>query len=585
MRKGIVLPAVPDFVVQSTAPAQPGAACGRTSAAFSDTIQPHGALIAFDAESGTVAACSANTALFLDRGPGELLGNGVDALGIAALPTVIAGLRSLPPEARALGCRATVTAVDGAPLAARLHERGGRIILEVERLPESADAGLTAAIHDGLQPGLANLREATSLDELAARAAWTVRRLTGMERVILCRFDADGTDTVIGEAGVEDWGAPMLGTRFPGSGEQTSLRALHAAGRFRMVPDRDAEPVPLLHAVVGVPPLDLRHADLPGLPAALLDGRWAVGGSAVLSVAILKSGKPWGVILGQHRHPHAVPPALRALALAVADAFSLGLEAAGCAAEREARAAPASLHARLLEQVAGSRAKSEFLTKVSHELRTPLNAIIGFSEFLLDAEAGPLTDRQRDFVRNIKASGTHLLELINDVLDLSKIEAGRFELHDEEIDVATAIGEIHALQEHALVSTGLRFDATLPRPLPQLRADRRALRQMLLNLMSNAVKYTPKGGRVMIDVARTSEGLAIAVVDTGIGIAEEFHSLVLEPFRQVPSDQIRNRAGTGLGLPIVRSLVEAHGGRLALASTPGQGTRITLHFPMERVIV
>ena len=542
-------------------------------------------MIAFDAENGNVAACSANTALFLDRGPGELLGNGVAALGIADLAAVIDDLWSLPPKARALGCCATLTAVDGAPLAARLHEQAGRIILEVERLPEPMDAKLTATIHNGLQPGLANLREAAGLDDLAAHAARTVRQLTGLERVILCRFDADGIDTVIGEDGVEDWGASLLGARFSASGGQTPMRALHVGGRLRFVPDRDAEPVPLLHAVAGAPPLDLCHADLPGLPAAFLDVQQAAGVNAVLSVTILKGGKPWGVILGQHRQPHAVPPALRSLAVTVADAFSLGLDAAGSAAEQEARAAPASLHARLLEQVAGSRAKSEFLTKVSHELRTPLNAIIGFSEFLLEAEAGPLTDRQRDFVRNIKASGTHLLELINDVLDLSKIEAGRFELHDEEVDVAIAIGEIHALQEHALVSAGLRFDATLPRPLPKLRADRRALRQMLLNLMSNAVKYTPKGGRVMIDVARTSEGLSIAVVDTGIGIAEEFHTLVLEPFRQAPSDQIRNRTGTGLGLPIVRSLVEAHGGRLALASTPGQGTRITLHFPMERVIV
>ncbi|MBP2290877.1 sensor histidine kinase [Azospirillum rugosum] len=363
---------------------------------------------------------------------------------------------------------------------------------------------------DVIRPGFAALREATDVGDLAARAAWTVRRLTGLDRVAFCRFDAAGDSEVIAE--------------------------------------------------------DKGNADEPS-------GGWLpAGAGASLCLPITVAGKPWGMMLGHHRQPRVVPPAERAMAEAVADTVSLGVRALEVTAASNGWADD------------GSRTKSKFLTEVSHELRTPLNAIIGYSELLLETDSGLLTDRQRDFIRNIRASGAHLLEIINDVLDLSKIEAGRFDLHDDEVDVALSVAEVHALQEHALVSAELSFDAVLPRPLPRLRADRRALCQMLLNLVSNAVKYTEPGGTVVIEVARTEDGLSITVADTGIGIAEEHHAMVLEPFRQVPAGRIRNRTGTGLGLPIVRSLVEAHGGRLVLDSAPGRGTRVALHFPAERVI-
>ncbi len=373
-----------------------------------------------------------------------------------------------------------------------------------------------------IRPGFAALRDAADVKELAARAAWTVRRVTGLDRVAVCRFDAAGDGEVIAEDRLGPDEPSILGCRIPA-------------------------------------------------------GALSVDAGASFSVPVTVAGQPWGMILGHHRQPRSVPPVERALAEAVADTVSLGIRALDGAAGLNARPDD------------GSRTKSEFLTEVNHELRTPLNAIIGYSEFLLEADAGLLTDRQRDFIRNIRASGAHLLEVINDVLDLSKIEAGRFDLHDDEVDVALSIAEVHALQEHALVSAGLSFDAILPRPLPRLRADRRALRQMLLNLVSNAVKYTEAGGRVVIEIARTEDGpdhggVSVTVVDTGVGIAEEHHAMVLEPFRQVPSGRIRNRTGTGLGLPIVRSLVEAHGGRLTLDSAPGRGTRVALRFPAERVI-
>ncbi len=693
-----------------------------------------------------------------------MLGNGVSSVGLPELPAAIDALMSLPPVQRAQGWYAALTPANGVALAAMLHAHAGQVILEVERLPDRSEGWLFGEIHNGIRPGIAAIRDAGNFEELAALTARVIRNMTGLERVIVYRFDAAGNGDVVAEEKVADWTQSFMGFRFPASDIPAQARALYARNRIRMVHNRDAEPVPLLSAVAGAPPLDLSHAHLRTLSPVHLDYHRNMGVNASLSVSIMKGGQLWGLIVGHHRQPHAVPLAERTIVAAVADAFSLGLDATESAAERDSRAAHVELHARLLEQIAGaedfvealtrgpvtltdlfyassgvavvnadaittvgdappvgavadlvswlrrtmtdhvyatdslsavfpaftpyrpkasgmlaillgderqhmiiwfrpeieetiswggdprktaatdsamvlprksferwlevkrghsrpwpawkidiarslrvaltdlilrqmrriaelntrleegSRAKSEFLTHMSHELRTPLNAIIGFSEFLLESDGNPLTDRQRDFIRNIRASGAHLLELINDVLDLSKIEAGRFDLHDEEVDVAIAIGEVHSLQEHALVSAGLAFDASLPRPLPLLRADRRSLRQMLLNLLSNAVKYTPKGGKIVVEVTRSEEGLAVAVVDSGIGIAQEHHGMVLEPFRQVPSDQIRNRTGTGLGLPITRSLVEAHGGRLELVSAPGQGTRITLHFPAERVM-
>ena len=548
-----------------------------------DGIQPHGALVALRSDGETILACSANTADFLGLAPERLLGRGVEVLELPELPGLLAELRGLSPGLRALGLHAVLTPPGGEPLAALLHEHDGRVIMEVERLPAGPDGWAAAAPPGGLLPGIAAIREATGLEALAAHTAQTVRRLTGLDRVIVCRFDAFGNGEVVAKDQSPDWdcaapdlrpGAALPATAFDGGPD--------GSPRVRVIPDHAADPVPLLHADTAAPPPDLAHAHLRSPPPARRDFLRRMGAGAALSVPVAHGGRPWGVISGHHRQPYAVPPTTRMLAAMAADALSLMLDTAERAVERERRAAQAARQAEV------NRAKSDFLTRMSHELRTPLNTIIGYSDFLLHPGTGPLTDRQRDYIGNIRTSGTHLLELINDVLDLSKIEAGHIDLNDEDVDVAVVVGEVYALQELALASAGLAFDALLPRPLPRLRADRRSLRQILLNLLSNAIKFTPEGGRVTVDVSRTEEpagsGLRIAVIDTGIGIPEEHRDTVLEPFRQVPGGRIRSGTGTGLGLPIVRSLVEAHGGRLVLSSTPGQGTRIDLHFPPERVI-
>ncbi|WP_343207263.1 sensor histidine kinase [Azospirillum formosense] len=564
-------------------PISPQPPAGRSTAGAADWIQPHGALVALHSDDGTILACSANTADFLGLVPERLLGHGAGALELPELADLLARLRALPPDLRVLGLHASVTPPGGRPLPAFLHEHGGRVIIEVERPPAGEEHWPATAAPAGLLPGITVLRDTAGLEAMAAHTAQTVRRLTGMDRVIVCRFDAFGNGEVVARDEAPDWGYAVPDLR-PGAALPAGAfdRGPDGHPRLRVVLDHATEPVPLLHADTAVPPPDLAHAHLRSPPPACRAFLRSMGAGAALTVPIIHGGKPWGVISGHRRRPHGVPPAVRMLAAMAADALSLMLDTAERAVERERRVAHAARQAEV------NQAKSDFLTGMSHELRTPLNAIIGYADFLLHPGTGPLTDRQREFIGNIRASGAHLLELINDVLDLSKIEAGHVDLHDEDVDVAVVVGEVYALQELSLASAGLAFDASFPRPLPRLRADRRSLRQILLNLLSNAVKFTPAGGRVAVDVTRTEDeagtGLRIAVIDTGIGIPEEHRYTVLEPFRQVPGERIRSGAGTGLGLSIVRSLVEAHGGRLSLSSAPGQGTRIDLHFPSARVI-
>jgi len=233
-----------------------------------------------------------------------------------------------------------------------------------------------------------------------------------------------------------------------------------------------------------------------------------------------------------------------------------------------------------------SRTKSEFLANISHELRTPLNAIIGFSEMIRNEVFGPTGDkRYKEYAADIHASGSHLLELINDILDLSKIEAGKLELHDDEVDVAQLIEDCARLIRGRAVDRTLAIETDVPPHLPSVWGDQRKLKQILINLMSNAVKFTQDGGSVVVS-ARAAEGrpFEIVVSDTGIGIAPEDLATALAPFGQVDSALNRKYQGTGLGLPLTKSLVELHGGRLELESAVGVGTNVTIRLSASRII-
>jgi two-component system, sensor histidine kinase and response regulator len=233
-----------------------------------------------------------------------------------------------------------------------------------------------------------------------------------------------------------------------------------------------------------------------------------------------------------------------------------------------------------------NRAKSDFLATMSHELRTPLNSIIGFSELVLAETMGPLGNEQyRGYIGTVLESGQHLLQLINDILDLAKAEAGKLILQEEDVDPHSAVESACRIMNHRLQEFGLTLVNRLPKNLPSLRTDELKLKEVLLNLLSNAVKFTPPGGRIEISTSVDASGLGITVADTGIGIAPEDFDKVFEPFGQVDGTLSRRHAGTGLGLPLVKAIMELHGGSLRLESEVGVGTRVTAQFPPERVII
>jgi two-component system cell cycle sensor histidine kinase PleC len=233
-----------------------------------------------------------------------------------------------------------------------------------------------------------------------------------------------------------------------------------------------------------------------------------------------------------------------------------------------------------------SRSKSEFLANTSHELRTPLNAVLGFSELMRGEMLGPLGHpRYREFAADIHESGLHLLAVINDLLDLSRIEAGRLELQEEPVEVAELLNAVRRLIQQRADQAQLTLVVGSAEGLPRLRADRRALRQVLLNLLSNAIKFTPAAGQVALEAAREADGgISFLVRDTGIGIAVADIPKALEPFGQVDSSLARKYQGAGLGLPISQALVEQHGGRLELESAPGIGTTVRVRLPPERTL-
>jgi signal transduction histidine kinase len=235
---------------------------------------------------------------------------------------------------------------------------------------------------------------------------------------------------------------------------------------------------------------------------------------------------------------------------------------------------------------AANRSKSEFLANVSHELRTPLNAIIGFSEVMEHEMFGKLgNEHYRDYARDIRLSGSHLLEVINDILDLAKVEAGKVELQEQSIDLGKVIESTVRLVRERAGERNIELSVRLPEGLPHLWADERKVKQILINLLSNAIKFTPEGGSVTVSAGRDpTDTVEIAVSDTGIGIAKESLETVLQPFGQVDSALSRRHAGTGLGLPLTKSLVELHGGRLDLDSELGKGTTVVVRFPHERLV-
>jgi len=238
------------------------------------------------------------------------------------------------------------------------------------------------------------------------------------------------------------------------------------------------------------------------------------------------------------------------------------------------------------EAVAANRTKSAFLANVSHDLRTPLNAIIGFSETMRMGVFGPVENpKYREYVGYINSSGEHLLSIINDILDISKIQSGKMSIEESEVDLLRTIETSLALMRTRAREGGVRIIEKFPARLPFVRADERKLKQILLNLVANSVKFTHFGGSVTISASVDRDlGILVTIADTGIGIAAEQISKALEPFAQIENAYTRRETGSGLGLPIAKALVELHGGIFELTSEVGVGTTVRFSLPVSRLL-
>jgi len=296
------------------------------------------------------------------------------------------------------------------------------------------------------------------------------------------------------------------------------------------------------------------------------------GHRALLGVPLLSEDAVIGVLAVTRKTPGEFEPEIVRLLSTFATQSALAIQNARLFRELADKS-------RQLE--VASQHKSEFLANMSHELRTPLNAIIGFSEVLTERMFGELNEKQEEYLKDIYGSGTHLLSLINDILDLSKIEAGRMELEVTDFDLPTAIDNALTLVRERAGRRGITLQRTVDKRLGQVRGDERKIRQVILNLLSNAIKFTPEGGRIEVTATQGDRAVEVSVSDTGVGIASEDQEAVFEEFRQVGGAD-KKAEGTGLGLALCRKFVELHGGRIWVRSQVGAGSTFTFMLPLAR---
>ncbi len=341
---------------------------------------------------------------------------------------------------------------------------------------------------------------------------------------------------------------------------------------------RRAARIPKGEGVLGQTAITLEPVQVPDITVAgayesrLRENLIESGVRAVLAVPMVREGRLIGCLGVTRNRPGEFPAETIELLRTFATQSALAIQNARLYHELADKS-------RLLE--AASRHKSEFLANMSHELRTPLNAIIGFSEVLAERMFGEVNKKQAEYLQDILSSGRHLLSLINDILDLSKVEAGRLELELGPFHLPTALDNALTLVRERASRHGIALDVAVDAGVGDIVADERKVKQILLNLLSNAVKFTPEGGRVSVTATAAEDVVTIAVSDTGIGIAPEDQAAIFEEFRQVGRDDARKQEGTGLGLTLAKKFVELHGGQIGVRSQVGQGSTFTFTLPVR----
>jgi signal transduction histidine kinase len=381
---------------------------------------------------------------------------------------------------------------------------------------------------------------------------------------------------------------------------ESAGRLCQAADTFLLLVDRDQLKVAALHPsveggvisnsiqrgwVAGRAVMELRTVHVEDLASARSEFPlgWEIavrlGHRTVLATPLVRKGVAIGALFLRRRQVREFSDKEIALLQTFADQAVIAIENVRLFNELEASNQEIAEKSRQIE--IASQHKSEFLANMSHELRTPLNAIIGFSEVLTERMFGDLNEKQDEYLKDIHASGTHLLSLINDILDLSKIEAGRMELDLADVHLATALDNALTLVRERAGRRRITVQTRIDNHCGQIRADERKIRQVVLNLLSNAIKFTPEGGRIDVAAVRRDGSVEISVSDTGIGIAPEDQEKVFEEFRQVGT-AAKTVEGTGLGLALCRKFVELHGGRIWVKSRVGEGSTFTFTIPARR---
>ena len=442
---------------------------------------------------------------------------------------------------------------------------------EIELLKTFADQAVIA---------VENVRLFKELEARTGELTQSVEKLTALGEVshaLSSTLDVETVlDTIVSRATQLAGADGCAISEYDDATEVFNVRATHGidtaqSGTLRAMPLRKGEGA-MGRAAQTREPTQIADIAVPGAyQSPLRDVLIGVGFRAVLSVPLLREEQIIGSLSLTRKSPGEFPLEVIEVVKTFATQSALAIQNARLFREIADKSA---------QLEAASRHKSEFLANMSHELRTPLNAIIGFSEVLVDRMFGELTEKQDEYLKDIYASGQHLLSLINDILDLSKIEAGRMELELADFDLPSAIDNALILVRERATRRGITLERTVDDRLGIVRGDERKVKQVLLNLLSNALKFTPEGGRIDVSAHLHDGAAEIAVTDTGVGIDPEDQEAIFEEFRQVGTAD-KKVEGTGLGLALSRKFIELHGGRIWVQSKVGKGSTFTFTLPMS----